>query len=144
MEKETLTLLIPILGIVMGCGIPLLAIFLEYRKRKEMFALYHQERMAAIEKGIELPPLPEEFFREESKNEKHAPHRDLGWGLVWLLVGLAVLAALYFNGKERTALYALIPVAVGLHYLIYYFAVGRKEALAAEAGAEAGNKSAIR
>ena len=63
--------LIPILAIVMTIGAGMLKLYLNYQKRKDMFALYHQERMAAIEKGIELPPLPEDFFREDS----HHPER---------------------------------------------------------------------
>jgi hypothetical protein len=132
----TVTLIIPLTAIIFGCGIPLLAIFLDYRKRKEMFALYHQERMAAIEKGIDLPPLPDVFFKEDGKNKPRSPHSDFGWGLFWLLGGLALLVALYFNG------YALIAVAIGLHYLIYYYVVGKKEAsrLEAERKAEADSR----
>lgn len=133
MTKEFMTLLIPIIAIIMGCGIPLLAIFVDYRKRKEMFELHHRERMAAIEKGIELPPLPEEFFKPDGKSKPSSPHSDFGWGLFWLLGGLALLVALYFNGKGAQSLYALLPVAVGIHYLIYYFVVGKKEALRIEA-----------
>jgi len=131
MNPGIIAVTIPIVAIVMGIGIGMLAIFLNYRKRKEMFALYHQERMAAIEKGIELPPLSEAFFEEDRK--PRSPHRGMAVGLVWLFVGLALLVALYFNGEGTTALYALIPVAVGLAYLIYYFAVGKKEAEALEA-----------
>ena len=138
MDKNALALLIPIISIAMGCGIPLLAIYLDYRKRRDMFALYHQERMAAIEKGIELPPLPEEFFKENCKQgRQRAPHSGFGRGLFWLLGGLALLAALYFNDKGTAAWYALIPVAIGLHYLIYYYVVGKKEALAIEADRKA-------
>ncbi len=53
MEPQTLGLLIPIIAIIMGIGIGMLAIYLGYRKRKELFTCYHLERMAAIEKGIE-------------------------------------------------------------------------------------------
>jgi hypothetical protein len=133
MIKDLMPLLIPIIAIVMGCGIPLLAIFVDYRKRKEMFTLYHQERMAAIEKGVELPPLPEAFFEQDGKAKSRSPHSDFGWGLFWLLGGGALLVALYFNDKGAASLYALIPVAVGLHYLIYYYVVGRKEASARDA-----------
>jgi Flp pilus assembly protein TadB len=134
--KETFTLLIPIIAIVMGCGIPLLYIFLDYRKRRELFTNYHRERMAAIDRGIELPPLPDSFFKNDFQGDQPArPHSDLGWGLFWLLGGLAMLAAMYFNGKGTRSLYALIAVAIGVHYLIYYFAVGRKAALLGEATA---------
>jgi hypothetical protein len=128
--KDFLPFLIPITGIVMGCGIPLLAIYTDYRKRREMFTLYHQERMAAIEKGIELPPLPEAFFNDGKDGKNRSPHRDLGWGLFWLLGGLGLLVALYFNVTPSKALYALIPIGIGLHYLIYYFVVGKQEAVA--------------
>jgi hypothetical protein len=134
MTIEILRLLIPIIAITMGCSIPLLAIFMEHRKRKEMFTLHHQERMAAIEKGIELPPWPEGFFKEEGRKDKtKSPHSDFGWGLFWLLGGVALLVALYLNEKGASALYALIPIAIGLHYLIYYYVIGRKEAAATEA-----------
>ncbi len=134
-------LVISVFAIGMGCCIPIVAIYLDYRKRRDTLTLYHQERMAAIEKGIELPPTPETFFREDSDGGKsRSPHSDFGWGLFWLLGGLATFAALYFNSRESGALYALIPVAIGLHYLIYYYVVGKKEAAAREAlrGAQAG------
>lgn len=131
MNPGIIAVTIPIVAIVMGIGIGMLTVFLNYRKRKEMFALYHQERMAAIEKGIELPPLPEAFFGEDRK--PRSPHRGMAVGLVWLFVGLALLVALFFNDEGMVALYALIPVAVGLAYLIYYFAVGKKEAEGLEA-----------
>ena len=129
--ENILKLLIPIIAITLGCGIPLSWIYLDYRKRREMFALHHQERLAAIEKGVELPPLPEAFFNDNEDGEadkSHSPHSDFGWGLFWVLGGLALLVALYFNARPTRSLYALIPIAIGLHYLIYYFTVGKKEA----------------
>ena len=59
-----LSLFIPIIAIVMGIGIGMLAIYLRYRKRKEISAHYHQERMAAIEKGIECPPWPDRLLAD--------------------------------------------------------------------------------
>ena len=131
MNPGIIGVFIPIVAIVMGIGIAMLTVFLNYRKRKEMFALYHQERMAAIEKGIELPPLPDAFFDEDRK--PRSPHRGMAVGLIWSFVGLALLVALYFNEQGTVALFALIPIAVGLAYLIYYFAVGKKEAEVLEA-----------
>ena len=120
---------IPIVAIVMGVGIGMLTIYLDYRKREKMFALYHQERMAAIEKGMDLPPLPEEFF---SDGKRKSPHDALLGGLICTFLGLALFVALYFLVGLKIALFALIPLGIGLAILIYYFAVGRKEALALE------------
>jgi hypothetical protein len=134
MSPETIVVFIPIVAIVMGIGIGMLSIYFGYRKRKEMFALHHQERMAAIEKGIELPPLPDEFFSDNGK--PRSPHRKLLTGLIWLFIGLSWMIAFYVRptrGMDGAAIYGLIPATIGLAYLIYYFAVGKKEAELLEA-----------
>lgn len=131
MDQRTIAVMIPIVAIVMGIGIGMLGLILNYKKRKEMFALYHQERMAAIDKGIELPPLPEAFFSEDPKTP--TPHRHLLKGLVWLFLGVAITIVIYANHRQSTALFGLIPAAVGLAHLIYYALVGKKAAEAAEA-----------
>lgn len=136
--------LAPILAIFMSFLVPLLAIcmvmfnaYLNYKKRKEMFALYHQERMAAIDKGIELPPLSDEFFRENDGRSRRSPHRPLLAGLILLFVGVTVSIALHLTGVRTdaggdAALFGLIPVGLGAAFLIYYFMVGRKLAAAME------------
>jgi len=134
-------LLIPIIAIVMVFGTGMLSIYVNYRKRKDIFALYHQERMAAIDKGIELPPLPEDFFHEETKrsrSSRHAGHGALLYGLILLFTGLTLYLALHFtiphtDYSGEMGLYALIPAGMGAACLIYYFAVGRTVAAAIEA-----------
>ena len=118
-----LPLFIPIIAIVMSFGLPMLAIYLYYRKQKEIYTLYHQQRMAAIEKGIELPPTPAGFL-ESGRSSR----RDLLKGLVWLFVGVAVTIAVYQSGKHQQAFFGLIPIGIGLAYLIYYAVEGRREA----------------
>jgi uncharacterized protein YacL len=141
MRPEILGIMLPIIAVVLGIGVAMLSIYLDYRKRREMFALYHQERMAALEKGIDLPPLPEGFFPDEAR--RRSPHRQLLKGLILLFLGLGLLVALFFN-KPSASLWALLPVGVGLAHLVYYFTVGRKEAdalLAAQAAKEAQQKA---
>jgi len=84
--------LVPIVAIVMGIGIAMLGLWFDFRKKREMFQLHHAERMAAIEKGIDVPPLPPEFFRDFKKRNV-SPTVYLRRGLMWLLIGLAVTAA---------------------------------------------------
>jgi heme/copper-type cytochrome/quinol oxidase subunit 3 len=129
----TMVFLVPILVIFAG----MLATYLNYRKRREMFALYHQERMAAIEKGIELPPLPDDSFREERKPSRRSSHGTLLVGLILLFIGLTLYLSLYFTGTRTEeggngAPFALIPAGIGVAFLIYYFTVGRKLAAAME------------
>jgi hypothetical protein len=152
MNENTVGFLICVTAIVMTLGTAMLGMYLHYRRRKDMFALYHQQRMAAIEKGIDLPPLPEDFFRENAgfspekarflreflaNQQRRSPHRTLLFGLILLFIGLTLYPALHFTGTRTdgggdAGLFALIPAGIGAAYLIYYFAVGRKLAIAME------------
>jgi len=55
-DKTLPGLLIPIIAVVMACGIPMLAIYSDYRKRREMFALFHQERIEPSRSAAGLVP----------------------------------------------------------------------------------------
>ena len=128
---------VPITAIVLGLTTAMLKLILNYSRRRHMFALYHRERMAAIEKGIELPALPEDFFNEDSKLPSRGGHGTLLTGLILVFGGLTLALALHFT-ESRTddngeaALYGLIPASIGAACLVYYFTVGRKLAAAVE------------
>ena len=118
--------LIPLFGIVFAVGLPLsipiIFAVLNYRKRRRLMELHHTERMAAIERGMELPPLPLDLIDGQSGRRRRT---SLLPGLVWLFVGLALLISMGSIGEEE-ALFGLIPTGVGLAYLVYYFLEGRK------------------
>jgi hypothetical protein len=122
--KELFSLAIPILAIVMGIGLVMVRVALDYRRKRELFQLYHAERMAAIEKGIEVLPLPPEFFQDYR-------HRTSGSylyrGLVWLLVGISVGMAMFASGRHggNDALWSLIPISIGVANLLYFFLAPR-------------------
>lgn len=130
METDRLALMIPIVSIIMGIGIGMLGMYLGFRKRKELLTCYHQERMAAIEKGIDCPPWPERLLSDE--DAPPSPRRHLLKGLVWLFIGLAASVAVYATFDLSHALFGLIPIGIGLAHLIYYAVEGRREAEAAE------------
>lgn len=82
--------------------------------------MHHAERLAAIEKGIELPPLPPEAF--------HDPYYGVGYrgeyrrwscghGVTLILVGAAVTAALWTQGGTDFW-WGLVIVAWGLGRLV--------------------------
>ena len=118
-----LGVMIPIIAIVMGIGIGMLSLFLDYRKKREMFAMHHKERMSAIEKGMEVPPLPAEFFQDVRR--MRVPSDYLRRGLILLLVGVAITIAL-FDSQRQAFLWGLVPVAVGIANLLFYYFEGRK------------------
>lgn len=113
-----LAFVIPIVAIVMGIGLAMLSNWLDYRKKSEIFELHHKERMAAIEKGMDVPALPQELF-ETKRKASSSPGCYLRHGFIWLLVGLAVMISLRAEGKPG-AYFGLIPAAVGLANLFYY------------------------
>jgi hypothetical protein len=127
MSMHTLVGIVAILCAVgLPLSIPIVYLILSYRRRRRLLELHHQERMAAIERGMEIPPLPA---------ERTAPNRtrsELLPGLIWLLLGLALTAAMHQLGAaqevEGLAVWGLVPTAVGVAYLIYYVLEGRRHA----------------
>jgi hypothetical protein len=115
MNPELLALMIPIVAIVMGIGIGMLVVYLDFRRKSDTFKLYHAERMAAIEKGIELPPLPPEFFGTVARESN--PVRNRRTGLVLLLLGLSVAGALLGMGIPAFW-WGFVPAAIGLAFLL--------------------------
>ncbi len=122
--QSIMGLAIPIISIVMGIGIGMLSVYLEYRKKRDIFELHHKERMAAIDKGMEIPPLPVEFYQDARR--RYRPGDNLRRGLVLLFVGAAVTIALNAT-VNRYALWGLVPAAVGVANLLVYFIEGRRK-----------------
>ena len=143
MMPPTLALFIPILAIAFGCGIAMLAIYLSYRRRKDTFELYHKERLAALDKGVELAPLPDALLSEDGRPFRpYSPRRHLLKGLVWLFTGVGLGAALGPTAGWDVSLFSLMPIGVGLAHLIYYFVEGKNEAAAIEHASSSGSVSA--
>lgn len=124
MDRQTLSMLIPIVAIIMGIGIAMLGLVLDYRKKREIFELLHKERMAAIERGLEVPPLPAELLQSR---RARTPSDYLRRGIVLLLIGMAVTTALYFQNRDHS-LWGLVPTAIGIAYLLIYWLEERKQA----------------
>jgi hypothetical protein len=122
--------LIPIFGIVIPIGGSLAALVvwftLNYYKRRRLMELHHAERMAAIERGMDIPPLPIELIDGRSTPKRR--RTALLPGLVWFFVGLAVVVGSLAGDAdgEIPVFLGLIPLGIGLAYLIYYFFEGRK------------------
>jgi hypothetical protein len=122
--------LIPIFGIVVPIGgtLAVLVVWftLNYYKRRRLMELHHAERMAAIERGMDIPPLPIELIDGRSTPKRR--RTALLPGLVWFFVGLAVVIGSLAGDAdgEIPVFLGLIPLGIGLAYLIYYFFEGRK------------------
>jgi hypothetical protein len=101
--------LIPIFGIVFGCGIALLAIWTEYKRDR-----------ALIEKGLYQPEKPE---------PAGLPDRGfLVSGSILGGIGIALLVSTFvFRIGRATGIPGFGFLFIGIALLIVYFAVRRKE-----------------
>jgi hypothetical protein len=109
--------MIAIAAIVMGIGFAMFSLYLRSRRKREFLQMHHAERMAAIEKGIELPPVPPQFFHDGPAvlGPPYYCRRRGGW--VTLLVGVAIMVALWEQGGNGYW-WGLVVIAVGVGRII--------------------------
>ena len=124
MNEEVIAVFIPIVAIVMSLLIPIIYQITEYRRRRDIVEALHKERMAAIERGMEPKPLPEELLNPFRRNRNP---RYLLTGMIWLFVGIGIFVFLGAVAGEDVRWIGLIPGGVGLAYLLYHLIEGRHE-----------------
>jgi hypothetical protein len=116
--RHLFPLVIPVVAIVMGIGIAMMALWIDFQKKSKLLELHHKERLLAIERGIDVPALPPEFFDNGRQRRRGGPRNDLVRGLWWLLVGLAFSAAMWVNHGPERAVWGLLPIAAGVAHLL--------------------------
>jgi len=128
MNPDILALLVPNLGIAFGVAVAIVAIVMRHRLRIARAELRHRERLAMIDKGLEV--LPDDPDGDAAAR----PPRYLLRGLVFTFVGIALAVAFYAQHDwEVSFAWGFVPVAIGLGNLVYYAVEGRHEAPAARA-----------
>ena len=118
---------IPILFIVLGGAWLALHTWCDFKKRRLLIELHHRERMTALEKGLDLPPLPADLLEDkEEADEPAKPESSLSDGLWWLGVGIGLVIWLSLSSKPWAhPAVGAIPIGIGLAQLIYYCLRGR-------------------
>jgi hypothetical protein len=119
----------------MSLSIPIVYTIMDYRRRRDIVEAHHRERLAAIERGVDIPPLPESFYQPISRRPPRTGSSLLP-GLIWLFIGIAVFVALGAIANRDVGSLGLIPAGIGLAYLIHYAVEGRKQFPAADAPGE--------
>ena len=129
MSEDVVAVFIPIVAIVMSLSIPIVFAVVDYKRRRDIVEANHKERLAAIERGMDLPALPESFYQSVKPARRSS---YLLPGLVWLFVGIGIFIALGAIAGDDVRMLGLIPAGVGLALLIYHFVEGRKQPLAGQ------------
>jgi hypothetical protein len=118
----------------MGVAIVIVAFiaFVAFRQwlQHQRRMVIHRERLAAIEKGVELPPLEQEV-RQSNWNVQRIL---LLAGLIWISLGIGTFVTLsallvkpqYLSIPNGMQYIGVAPFAIGLSHLIVY-AVGTKK-----------------
>lgn len=128
MDPGVIGVFIPIVAIVMGIGIGMLAIWSEHKRKSQLLEQNHRERMHAIEKGIELPPLPPNLIGASSNGPATATAaKSLRSGVMLVLIGIVLFFAIDMVGAGEAALFGLIPAAIGVANLVYAIIQWEKE-----------------
>jgi len=101
--------------------------------RHQRRTLIHQERLAAIEKGVDLPPLEQ----EQRRSSWNVQRTLLLAGMIWLSLGVCAYITLsaIIASPENTKLeippgvqwLGLGPAAIGVSHLVVYLAGKKKE-----------------
>jgi hypothetical protein len=121
MDEDLVALLIPIFGIVFGVGVAIVAIIAGHREKLKRAEHRHRERIAALEKGVELTPDPE----PEADGRRSG---SLKSGLAGLFLGIVLYFAIREVTDNQVAIFGLVPAAIGLANLISYFVEARQRA----------------
>lgn len=126
MSPDVIGVFIPIVAIVMGIGIGMLAIWTDHKRKAQLLEQYHKERVVALEKGLPLPELDSRLVALDDSQQPTAA-RAFRNGIMMLLIGIVLYFALDALIEERVALFGLIPAAIGIANLAYGVMLQRKE-----------------
>jgi hypothetical protein len=127
MNPQIIGVFIPIVAIVMGIGIGMLAIWSEHKRKAQLLEQNHRERMHAIEKGIELPALPANVVGGSNGPSTASAAKSLRSGVMLTLIGVLLYVAIDRVGADEAALFGLIPAAIGIANLVYAVILWQKE-----------------
>src|SRR5215203_6613198 len=75
-------------------------LYFQHVERRRRLEIVHQERPAAMDKGIPLPELPLEPAKVPRGPD---PHATLVHGIVWMALGIGSMVALRFVGSHGPA-----------------------------------------
>jgi hypothetical protein len=102
-------------------------LYFKHIERKRRLEIIHQERVAAMDKGIPLPELPLDPTKDSRPADPRAP---LIHGLVWTSLGLGAMIALALGPFPNASAIWPLPlplVTLGGGLILYYVLASGRE-----------------
>jgi hypothetical protein len=130
MSEAQLGVMIPILAIVFGVSAAMLFDYTNHRRKSQLLEQIHKERLAALERGLELPAIPPGLAGSHGDYGAPSAARTMRNGLVLFGIGVVLYFALG-RIEDEAQLFGLIPGVIGIANLIYAAVLSRKESAAA-------------
>lgn len=116
MQSSINPFLIPIVFLIGAFAIGIVAMVLNGRAKERR----HRERMFLAEKGMDIPPELYEVQKQEVKENGYKGGRI--WliilGLLCIFIGLSVMIMLYARGESYDATGGIVPIGIGIAFLI--------------------------
>lgn len=127
MDPGVIGVFIPIVAIVMGIGIGMMALWSEHKRKSQLLDQLHRERLHALDKGLELPPIPGNLAGSGDGSAPASAAKSLRSGVMLLLIGGILCVGISQTGGDEAAWFGLIPAAVGVGNLLYALVQWNKE-----------------
>lgn len=128
MNPAVLGVFIPIISIILSLSLAMLMVYLKYRRDTEALKLSHAERLAALEKGIELPLPPSPLSRieelREARRTRISGQRTAG--LCLLFAGMAITLSIWQSAGENYW-WGMVPGSIGLALILASLIDAREE-----------------
>jgi hypothetical protein len=101
-------------------------LYVTHRSRQHKIEIIHQERMAAMEKGIPLPEFPLEPAREPHGSDPNHVVPILGMVLSTLSAGTMIVLRLILPPASHSMWVAPLPFAfLGVGLIVFHFLKGK-------------------
>lgn len=105
----------------------LMALWTEHKRKSQLLDQLHRERLHALDKGLEPPPIPGNLAGSGGDSTPASAAKSLRSGVMLLLIGAILWVGIYNTGGDEAAWFGLIPAAVGVGNLLYAMLLWNKE-----------------
>jgi hypothetical protein len=102
-------------------------LYFKHVERRRRLEIIHQERVAAMDKGIPLPELPLDPTKDSKPADPRAP---LMHGLIWMALGIGGMIAMTFGPFPNASSLWPLPmplVTLGGGLILYYLLASERE-----------------